>query len=83
MPASFMKRHRTICAVLEEIRSEAYEPDMTLDRFNALIDEAKGYAQSMSAKLTKNKTDITRLVKERDAALDDASRLRYPDTTGQ
>lgn len=52
---SYLSRHRTICAVLEEIRSEAYEPTMTLDRFNELIDEAKDYAQRMSARLMEYK----------------------------
>lgn len=55
MPGSFLSRHRTICEVLEEIRSRAYEPDLTLDEFNKLIDEAKDYAQRMSAKLMEYK----------------------------
>ncbi len=49
MPASFLKRHRTICEVLEEIRGMA-----TFDNTNGLeelVDEAKDYAEAMSNKL--------------------------------
>lgn len=58
MPASFLKRHRTICEVLEEIRSLAdAENSVFLRDINALVDEAKTYAQAMSAKLTEYKRE--------------------------
>lgn len=49
---SFSARHRTICAVLEEIRATAND-----DRIDVLVDEAKYYAQRMSAKLQKYKLE--------------------------
>jgi hypothetical protein len=58
MPGSFLARHRTICAVLEEMRQELEKPNddwETHERVIKLIDEAKGYAQSMSAKLMEYK----------------------------
>ena len=53
MPASFLKRHRTICNVLEEIR-ERHVNDL---RTQELVDEAKNYAQRMSAKLVEYKRE--------------------------
>jgi hypothetical protein len=53
MPGSFLSRHRTICEVLEEIRSLGHLADLSVlnARLDPLVDEAKTYAQSMSAKL--------------------------------
>lgn len=61
MPASFLNRHRTICAVLEEIRElndlsvEASKHYNSRKRINDLINEAKDYAEKMSAKLQEYK----------------------------
>lgn len=53
MPASYLARHRPICTVLQEIRgiAETREDHVTMK----LCDEATGYAQRMSAKLTEYK----------------------------
>lgn len=56
MPASFLKRHRTICEVLEEIRT-ATLANHSVEYINTLVDEAKTYAQAMSAKLTEYKKE--------------------------
>lgn len=66
MPASFLKRHRTICNVLEEIRSVKGTDPNHYTRINMLVDEAKSYAESMSAKLVEYK----RKEKERDVQTD-------------
>lgn len=47
----FSGNHRTICEVLEEIRSQAAQGSDV----SALVDEAKDYAQRMSAKLVEYK----------------------------
>lgn len=55
MPASFLKHHRTICAALTELKEygEKYN-----DRFIVQIcNEAIGYAQSMSKKLSEYKAE--------------------------
>lgn len=53
MPASFLKRHRTICAVLQEIQNLAEERgDM---KTITLCIEATDYAKRMSAKLVEYK----------------------------
>lgn len=59
MPASFLTRHRTICEVLEEIRSyvAVIPPQYDEAYINKLIDEAKTYAQAMSAKLVEYKRE--------------------------
>lgn len=58
MPKSFLARHRTICMVLEEIRKlHKDDPDT-----NMLIDEAKDYAQRMSAKLVEYKNATPKVV---------------------
>lgn len=57
MPASFLKRHRTICEVLEEIRSQADPGDFHGSKIHTLVDEAKTYAQAMSAKLVEYKRE--------------------------
>ena len=51
MTGSFLARHRTICAVLTEIKiinNQEEHPNLLI---NALCDEAIDYAQRMSAKL--------------------------------
>lgn len=55
MPASFLARHRTICAVLYEIRELATKrkDKKTMD----LCDEAILYARKMSIKLTEYKKE--------------------------
>jgi hypothetical protein len=57
MPASFLKRHRTICEVLEEIRAVSVLSKDAADirNINTLVDEAKTYAEAMSAKLVEYK----------------------------
>lgn len=57
MPASFLKRHRTICMVLEEIRGyrNYIKTEDERIRLGELVDEAKDYAQRMSAKLVEYK----------------------------
>ena len=56
MPGSFLARHRTICAVIDEIRGLANENKHgNNDRIVVLCDEAKQYAQSMSNKLLEYK----------------------------
>jgi uncharacterized protein YqgV (UPF0045/DUF77 family) len=50
---SFLHRHRTICAVLQEIREHAIH--RTDARIVTLCDEALTYARSMSEKLTEYK----------------------------
>lgn len=46
---TFLTRHRTICAVIQEIRQMAeHNGDVYMIK---LCDEAREYAQSMSAKL--------------------------------
>lgn len=61
MPASFLARHRTICAVLEEIRAVANDVSRTeyqrSEKINELCNEARDYAQRMSAKLTEYKKE--------------------------
>ena len=47
---SFSNKHRTICAVLTEIKEKINDPHITL-----LCNEAIGYAQSMSNKLAEYK----------------------------
>jgi hypothetical protein len=54
MPASFLSRHRTICAVLEEIKELALKRDDT--KTVMLCDEAKLYAERMSVRLFEYKT---------------------------
>lgn len=53
--------HRTICNTLEEIRTVArgaLSQDRTAEiKINLLIDEAKDYAQRMSAKLVEYKRE--------------------------
>ena len=54
---SFMARHRTICAVLEEIKQLSVKHDR--DNFPmilVLIDEAITYAKRMDAKLVEIRT---------------------------
>lgn len=54
MPSSFLGRHRTICAVLTEIKE--YAALVTDDpHIPALCDEAILYAERMSAKLVEYK----------------------------
>ena len=53
MPASFLSRHRTICAVIEEIREIARQRQDTTTML--LCDEAKLYAERMSIKLSEYK----------------------------
>ena len=53
MPASYLKRHRPICDVLNEIKELAIRWDNK--RLEVLCDEAITYAQSMSAKLAEYK----------------------------
>jgi hypothetical protein len=50
---SFLSRHRTICAVLAEIRELAERRGDV--RTVELCDEARTYAESMSAALTRYK----------------------------
>lgn len=51
-----MKRHRTICAALQEIREIAVRLGSEEgDNIIVLIDEARTYAESMSAKLVEYK----------------------------
>jgi len=57
MPASFLTRHRTICEVLEEIRMVVHRADMNDVDIDKLVDEAKTYAQAMSAKLVEYKRE--------------------------
>lgn len=55
---SFLSRHRTICAVLEELRNLAGTypfKDDTGVVMDMLIDEAKDYAQRMSNRLMEYK----------------------------
>jgi hypothetical protein len=60
---SFLSRHRTICAVLEEIREVAklglaVNPEdrhRIPERIGELVDEAKDYAQRMSNRLMEYK----------------------------
>jgi len=54
MPASFLSRHRTICDVLEEIRSIA-ERGGSNSEIVSLCNEASTYAKRMSAKLAEYK----------------------------
>ena len=65
MPESFLKRHRTICAVLEELRKEIHEdPKMLVyrkEQLFLLIDEAKDYAQRMSVRLNERKQQVAEL----------------------
>jgi hypothetical protein len=65
MPGSFLSRHRTICDTLEEIRTQiARNPrllEMDKEKISILVDEAKGYAQSMSLKLQEYKRDMKEL----------------------
>ena len=60
MPASFLKRHRTICAVLEDIKKHA--AFIEHDKIIELANEAIIYAQAMSAKLVEYK-EIERMNK--------------------
>lgn len=60
MTGSFLARHRTICAVLEEIHALAVKGAEECDadyflRISPLVFEAKDYAQRMSAKLVEYK----------------------------
>ncbi len=53
MPASFLARHRTICAALMELRSKLVHPrDMEALE---IVDECLTYARAMSNKLTEYK----------------------------
>lgn len=54
---SFLSRHRTICAVLQQMRqlAEQRSDHLTIQ----LCDEAREYAESMSAALVKYKAQIT------------------------
>lgn len=64
MPASFLKRHRTICAVILEIREHAVrQKDLYVIQ---LCNEAETYAKAMSAKLALNKQTIEELLEEVD-----------------
>lgn len=55
MPASFLKRHRTICEVLTEIQELARKGEV--QNISALCDEALQYARAMSNKLSEYKKD--------------------------
>lgn len=57
MSNSYLSRHRPICTVLEEIRkcNNATNADALRPEINALIDEAKDYAQRMSNRLMEYK----------------------------
>ena len=64
---SFLARHRTICEVIEEIRTTCKSAYGSADfetlvdqRINRLCDEAKDYAQRMSAKLQEYKQEKSR-----------------------
>ena len=54
---SYLKRHRPICTVLQEIQDEAQQTDSleSRNRIIMLCREATTYAQRMSAKLTEYK----------------------------
>jgi hypothetical protein len=52
MPSSFLKRHRTICSVLVEIKETAKNEKIT-----TLCDEAMTYAKAMSQKLVEYKEE--------------------------
>ena len=56
---SFLLRHRTICATIEEMREvleKHYKPtDPSVDPLPALFDEAQDYARRMSARLMEYK----------------------------
>lgn len=55
---SYLAKHRTICAVLEEIREvldKRIGPDASI---TSMLDEAKTYAQSMSTALVKHKVTM-------------------------
>lgn len=54
MPSSFLGRHRTICAVLTEIKELHSDPYT-----RHLCDEAILYAERMSAKLVEYKAATT------------------------
>lgn len=56
MPASYLARHRPICAVLEEIRIDALARGDT--HTVALCDEAITYARRMSVKLSYYKEQL-------------------------
>lgn len=47
---SYITRHRPICAVLQQLRDATSDP-LTLE----LLDEARSYAESMSAALVRYK----------------------------
>lgn len=59
---SYMKRHRPICAVLEEISNIATSatgneyPTVELERIIELVEEAITYAKRMDAKLVEIRT---------------------------
>lgn len=55
--SSFLERHRTICAVIQEIREEAsrYTDEALRLSILKLCDEAQDYAQRMSARLHEHK----------------------------
>lgn len=52
---SYLSRHRPICVVLEEIRTLG----VCSPQIDALVDEAKDYAQRMSARLMEYKRKET------------------------
>jgi hypothetical protein len=56
--ASFLGRHRTICAVLTEIQELARKENpspLEINNISVLCDEALMYARAMSNKLTEYK----------------------------
>lgn len=59
MPASYLSKHRPICAVLAEIREiTTYKENVhpaARDKIVSLVDEAITYARSMSNKLVEYK----------------------------
>lgn len=61
MPASYLSRHRPICAVLAEIQ-ELVRKDVDGDnqaQILALCDEAIDYARRMSVALTNYKAEVS------------------------
>ena len=56
MPASYLKYHRPICAVLQEIRTLAEQRHDT--HTMRLCDEAREYAERMSARLVQYKEQL-------------------------
>lgn len=57
MPASYLKRHRPICTVLQLIKEAALSKNDT--EIAALADEAIDYAQRMSKRLMEYKNKNT------------------------